>query len=284
MFWALLLSPDHHSNKKSVVSLLTLNDHGSFRQRFLSSASKHYAYKLLWFLGNMWPESGTVLTETLQIVTQAETAAGWPDPLFFNSTADSSFPGLFTDPAQNFDFCTTPKNAITQWTTVLRNVLRNETKHGYTTPAFGIARVSQEKHGGIQAIQDISQSPTKTAAVMVRDPLARFASVYLNKCFDLNCCSWYWLPIVERKLPKETPISFRQALDWILSDSFDITNFGSLQSEQRGMKNGGFDRYFTIVGKMNKETLTRDAACIMERAGLSRYNVGAILEEWRHQD
>jgi hypothetical protein len=27
---------------------------------------------------------------------------------------------------------------------------------------------------------------------MVRDPLARFASVYLNKCFDLNCCSWYW--------------------------------------------------------------------------------------------
>jgi hypothetical protein len=48
------------------------------------------------------------------------------------------------------------------------------------------------------------------------------------------------------------------------------------------MKNGGgFDRYFTIVRKMNKETLTRDAACVMECAGLSTYNVGAILEEWR---
>jgi hypothetical protein len=114
------------------------------------------------------------LAETLQIVTQAETAAGLPDPLFFSSTADSSFPGLFYSQAQNFDFCMTPKNAVTQWTTVvLRNVLRIETKHGYTMPAFGIAQVCQEKHGG----QDISQSPNKAVAVMVRDPLARFASV-----------------------------------------------------------------------------------------------------------
>jgi hypothetical protein len=153
-------------------------------------------------------------------------------PLFY--LTDDSFQGLFVDPAHKFAFCTIPKNAVTQWTTVLRNVYRNETKYGFTMPAFGIARVSQGKHG-IQAIQDIFESPNRTVAVMVRDTLARFASAYLmNKCFDWNCASSYCLPRIERKLSPGEQISFRQALNWILSDTvnvFEIDRHWALQSE-----------------------------------------------------
>lgn len=67
------------------------------------------------------------------------------------------------------------------------------------------------------------------------------------------------------------------ALDWILSNEVNVATIDrhwALQLENCGMKNGGLEHYFTIVGKMSKETLNHDAACIMERAGLSRYNVG----------
>lgn len=215
----------------------------------------------------------SVLTETQLMLPRKDP----PPPFNLSAVEDGSFDGLFIDPANNFAFCAIPKNAITQWMTVLRNVYRNITTNGFTTPAYGIGKVSQEKHG-VQTIKNIYESPNSTVAVMVRDPLTRFVSVYLNKCFDLNCTSSYCLPRVYKNLPTGTPISFQTALNWILDDNVDLAKIDrhwALQSEQCGMKNGGLDNYFTIVGKMTKQTLNHDAACIMERAGLARYNVAA---------
>ena len=109
---------------------------------------------------------------------------------------------------------------------------------------------------------------------MVRDPLARFASVYLNKCFDLNCTSGFCLPRVHQKLPKGQPISFRHALDWILhADVSAIDGHYKLQSVRCGIQNGGLEKYFTIVGRITKETLSTDADCLMEYANISQYNI-----------
>lgn len=218
----------------------------------------------------------SMLTET-QVIHRPN-----PQPPFDLNSVDKSFEHLFIDPASNFAFCAIQKNACTQWLTVLRNVMENRTQEGFAKPAFDIGRISQEKHG-IDKIKDIFESTTSTVVVMVRDPLARFASVFLNKCFDQNCTNRFCLPRTalpprgqSELIPKGQPISFRHALDWILNDSTNILQIDghwSLQSNRCGMSNGSLEKYFTIVGKMTKATLQQDAARIMETAGIDRYNI-----------
>lgn len=222
----------------------------------------------------------SMLTET-QIIQRPN-----PPPPFDVSTVDKSFEHLFIDPASNFAFCAIEKIACSQWQTVLRNVMHNRTKNGYEMPDYFIGRASQYRHG-IEKIQEIFESPTSTVVVMVRDPLARLASVYLNKCFSDNCTGWHCLPRYEfmptghdRLVPGGYPITFRHALDWLLQDKVNVSTINphwSLQSERCGMHNGGLEKYFSIVGLMTKENLNEDAACIMERAGISRFNVAPNL-------
>jgi hypothetical protein len=48
-----------------------------------------------------------------------------------------------------------------------------------------------------------------------------------------------------------------------------------LQSERCGISNGSLGKYFTIIGKMTKESLAQDAECIMKQAGIHRFNLPA---------
>ena len=117
--------------------------------------------------------------------------------------------------------------------------------------------------------------------MFVRDPLARFTSAYLHKCFDANCSNAFCFPRFYQKprgqdqfVPKGQPISFRHALDWIMrSNVATIDGNFKLQSNRCGIDTGGLENYFTVIGKMTKETLSSDADCIIEYANKSQYNI-----------
>lgn len=80
------------------------------------------------------------------------------------------------------------------------------------------------------------------------------------------------------------PISFRQALNWMLRSDPAIDAHWKLQSEHCDLRNR--IQEYTIVGLMTKETLAQDATCIMRQAGLERFNVmqedkeGIIVPFW----
>lgn len=144
---------------------------------------------------------------------------------------------------------------------------------GFDGPNYDLHLSSQNKHG-VQQAKHILESPDSTVVIMVRDPLARSASAFLDKCFGSNCTD----EICHARRPSERGkiIPFRQALDWILSPNIDVANIDrhwKLQSERCGISDGGLDKYFTIVGKMTKETLAKDADCIMKHAGIERFNI-----------
>lgn len=107
-----------------------------------------------------------VFIRNQSLLTETQVMPHIKAPPFNLSSVDDSFQGLFVDPAHKFAFCAIPKNAVTQWKTVLRNVFRNFTENGFTSPAFGIGKLSQEKHG-VEAIKAIFESPFRTVAVMV---------------------------------------------------------------------------------------------------------------------
>jgi hypothetical protein len=158
-------------------------------------------------------------------------------------------------------------------TTSPPNVYENRTTQGFDGPNYDLHLASQNKHG-VQQAKHILESPDSTVVIMVRDPLARSASAFLDKCFGSNCTD----EICHARRPSERGkiIPFRQALDWILSPNIDVANIDrhwKLQSERCGISDGGLDKYFTIVGKMTEETLAKDADCIMKHAGIERFNI-----------
>jgi hypothetical protein len=103
-----------------------------------------------------------------------------PPPVDTNDT--NLFEDFFIDPANNFAFCAIAKNAVSQWKTVLRNVMENRTSRGFSGPDYSLDESSLARHGVEQA-KKILESRHSTVAIMVRDPLARFASAFLGKCF-----------------------------------------------------------------------------------------------------
>ena len=199
------------------------------------------------------------------------------------STIDTkAFDQFFFDPDANFAFCAIEKNACSQWQTVLRNVMDKRTSNGYRHPDYYIGENAKKRHG-TEKLKQILEAPDSTVAVFVRDPLSRFASAYLDKCFAKNCSSDFCFPRFYQKprgqdqlVPKGQPISFRHALDWIMRENVtSIDGHFSLQSNRCGMEDGGLENYFTVIGKMTKDTLPSDGDCIMKFANASQHNIPA---------
>lgn len=209
----------------------------------------------------------SILTETQWIHRSTKASP----PPFNISTIDQSFASLIVH--ENFAFCAIEKNACTQWNSVLRNMIHNKTDLGFNTPDYHLGKQSQQRYGP-NKIKQLFESPNSTLVVMIRDPLARFASAYLEKCFAWKCSNGFCL--ARPASQKGQPISFRTALNWILSDHVNVSQIDghwALQSTRCGIANGGLEHYYSIVGKMTKTSLQHDGACIMEMAGIERFNV-----------
>jgi len=106
---------------------------------------------------------------------------------------------------------------------------------------------------------------------MVCDPLARFTSAYLNKCFADKCTSPVSYARKHAGKKKGQKVTFREAINWILDQDISIINtHWRLQSEHCNLRNHIKD--YTIIGRMEKGTLSSDASCIMDKAGISMFN------------
>lgn len=142
-------------------------------------------------------------------------------------------------------------------------------------PHYFLGTESQRKFRGLPEVKDMLFDPETTLVVMVRDPLARFASAYLNKRFTLSCGNPQCNARRHFGIPSGTPISFRQTLDWFLSNHTNpasVNKHWRLQSEvDCGLKK--MLPQYNVLGFMTKPTLSSDATGIMKMAGISDFNV-----------
>lgn len=177
--------------------------------------------------------------------------------------------GLFIHPPSKLAFCIIAKNGSSQWTKVFNKLYHNNTNNNDSI--YTIHENSVDKFG-IEGIESIFSDPDATKAVMVRDPLARFTSAYLGKCFMSKCTNQHCEMIRKHAGKKKgQKVTFREAINWILDqDVSNINGHWSLQSEHCNLRNHIKD--YTIIGRMEKETLSIDASCIMDKAGISMFN------------
>ena len=160
------------------------------------------------------------------------------------------------------------KNGCSQWSTVIAKLFNNNTN--INGPSYYISGTSIDQYG-FKGIESIFSDPTATKVVMLRDPLARFASVYLNKCFANNCGNGFCFPRKHAGKKNGEEVTFHEAIDWILDQNpADIDGHWKLQSEHCNLRTHIND--YTIIGRMEKDTHSSDASCIMEKAGINRFN------------
>lgn len=109
-------------------------------------------------------------------------------------------------------------------------------------------------------------NPNSVRAMFVRDPLARFLSMFLDKCvsnradwsnFDKCNGSATMMSVVAFVLGAHQP---EQDLDfhWWPQTSFCGTN--------------NFVKGYTFIGLYKTETFGQDSTCLMEAAGIQEYN------------
>lgn len=186
--------------------------------------------------------------------------------------------GFFVHPPTKFAMCTIPKNSCTQWTTIMHKILNDDPTQN--KKYFKAAAVSWERFNstddGRQAIRQLLSDPNAERVIFVRDPLARFASAYLNKCFIDNCRNGRCIARNFYRIQRGEMISFRTALNWILDEKVDpreINRHWALQIVQCGLdRPNALSDIYTIVGRVDKATMSRDATCVMEKANLSRFD------------
>ena len=186
--------------------------------------------------------------------------------------------GLFVYPPNRFAFCTMPKTGCTQWVEVLGKILRDDPTYDYRD--YHLPQKSQDKfhlRQNPRAIQQIFQSPNSTRAVFIREPMARFLSAFLDKCFGKHCDNKLCYARSFHNIPPGTPITFRQALDWILHPGTLVDGTMNAHYQPQTFMCGlshpdALHSMYNIVAYLDKKTVSKDAACIMERAGLTRYN------------
>jgi len=182
-----------------------------------------------------------------------ELQQSWP----LNSTLDD-FPGLFVHPPSNFAFCVIPKNGCTSWTAIMHKIFYRQLD--WNSPDYKVEEHSLAFYG-MEAVGQVFNDPKAVRAVMIREPLARFASAFLDKCLRENCtsdiCIWRTTNVA---------ISFKMAVEGMLAaDPRNINAHWALQSQRCGLDKNL--HAYNMVVLETKDTMSRDASCILDHSG-----------------
>lgn len=171
--------------------------------------------------------------------------------------------GMFIHPDYNFAFCPIQKNGCTAWTTTLNRMLTGNLSASYF---WRVASESQKIYGGVDGIEKIFRNPNSTRAVFVRDPLVRFASAYLNKCVQDERGRLQGLCPLE-----DGEYRFSHVVEYFLERDMKIVNaHWALQASHCELYRRV--KQFTVIGFMEKNRLASDATCLLQKAGLERFN------------
>jgi len=188
---------------------------------------------------------------------------------------------IFFDPVHKFAMCNIPKISTTGWSHIEAK-LRNDDPDLLllTTTPYKVARQSFGEVGREKATE-LFLDDKAVKAVFLRDPLARFVSAFLNKCFTEHCASE--LCYARPREMKGEAIDFGTAIRWMLEqDPSTLNGHWSLQSEHCELKRRL--REFNLVGLYTHDTLGDDASCVMEVAGIDKFNIiggGSTERYWR---
>jgi len=174
----------------------------------------------------------------------------------------SDYEGLYVNSKTNFAFCLIEKNACTLWSTIFNKLESGDLNAG---PAYGLAHSTFSAAAAMKVFQDNSA----TRAVFVRDPLERFLSAFLDKCRDSCSNPFCQMRTLEQK---GYAIPFSQAIEWLKTINTSSTE-GHFRSQSRHCELNSRLHEYTILHVMEKQTLAINAACLLERAGLSYLDV-----------
>jgi hypothetical protein len=203
--------------------------------------------------------------DTMQVLDEPELPSS-----FEGFEHGSPYQGLFVDPVGEFAFCTIEKNACSVWTSFLEKV-RTGGLSG-DGPAFFVAHQSFQQ-AGPDKVEGVFRSPSAVRAVMIRDPLARFASGFLDKCYSKNCSNQFCFPRYDPGFEMTgKPITFETAVESLLQKNPEHLDAHFKPQSSHCELSSRLHEY-THIGLMTPNTLSNVATCLIDRAGLSIYNV-----------
>jgi len=186
---------------------------------------------------------------------------------------------LFVDPDLKFAFCPIEKDACSYFDQTMTRMLTRNTSYAIPMemPAdfskiYSVGAIAQNRFG-LDGIKQVFADPDATRAVFVRDPLHRFLSAFLNKCIhpsreevqgesgmlSMQNCPMYKPGIV-----------FKDVVEWALqTDMKDVNPHWKLQAYHCHLHK--YIQSYNVIGVVS-ESLSRDAMCLFEKAGLEGYN------------
>lgn len=170
--------------------------------------------------------------------------------------------GVTVLPEEHFAFCSIEKVGSSIWDTLLAKVTSHNRSAG---------KDYHIKDGvtSLEALRTVFKDPNSVRAVFVREPLSRFVSAFLGKCYLEQCANEHCYARPNSKLGK--PISFSQGWRWMLTkDPTTLNGHWTLQSEHCQLRTR--IKEYNFIGLMTKETYAHDSRCILERAGLEEYD------------
>jgi len=199
---------------------------------------------------------------------------------FEEDTFEEDTSHIFFDPVHKFAMCNIQKIGCTAWSHIEAKLWNDDPDLLLPTAFYDVRRESFGVVGREKATE-LFLDDNAVKAVFLRDPLARFVSAFLNKCFTEHCASE--LCYARPREMKGEAIDFGTAIQWMLKqDPSKVNGHWSLQSEHCGLKRRL--REFNLVGLYTHETLGDDASCVMEVAGIDKFNVmggGSTERYWR---
>jgi len=175
--------------------------------------------------------------------------------------------GLFIFPKLSFAICVIPKVGSSMWMDVLLKMVKDDPS---AKGKFEWTKYSNDWRGTAAQKAALFSDSSTTRAVFVREPLSRFASAFLDKCYServsLSTC-----PMKEKADAENTSLTMSVAVNWMMQANLLTLNEHWLPQAYFCQLKSRILQY-SIVGRYSQNSYGDDATCVMEDAGLDRYN------------
>jgi len=193
---------------------------------------------------------------------------------------------LYVDPDLKFAFCPIEKDACSYFDQIMTRMLTRNTSYAIpmVMPAdfikiYSVGAISQSRFG-VAGIKQVFADPEATRAVFVRDPLHRFLSAFLNKCYnptDDEAQGQAGMESMQNCPMYKKGIVFKDAVEWALkSDMRDVNAHWKLQAYHCLLHK--YIQSYNVIGVVSHD-LSADAKCLFEKAGLDGYNHEFVVDE-----